>query len=258
MELTKSKIAVTQGEWEDLAHLDPLWAVLSDNAMQFGRWDHAEFFASGQREIDALMSSCGLKQGNNGRVLDFGCGVGRLSRALLPYFGEVYGVDISEEMIRLAQEATPTAKFVLNTVENLRIFEDNYFDFVYSNIVLQHQRTKGIARSYIREFVRVVRPGATIVFQIPRKVSLRDALQPRRRLYSVLKGMGLSAEFLYKRLHLSPMRTISLSPSDVKTAVSLCGGQVLRSAEDNFNRSSMSYIVTKSATPRPSEDEVVP
>lgn len=248
MELTKSKMAVTQGEWEDLARLDPLWAVLSDNAMQFGRWDRAEFFASGQREIDALMRSCGLKQGNHGKVLDFGCGVGRLCRALLPYFGDVYGVDISEEMIRLAQEATPTATFVLNTAENLRIFEDNYFDFVYSNIVLQHQRTKEIARSYIREFVRVVRPGGTIVFQIPKKVSLRDALQPRRRIYSALKKMGISAEFLYKRLRLSPMRSISLSPSDVKTTVSLCGGQLLRSTNDNFNRSSMSYLVSKSAT----------
>ena len=255
MDLTKSKVAVTQGEWEDLAHLDPLWAVLSDNTMQFGRWDQAEFFASGQREIDALMRSCGLHHGDHGKVLDFGCGAGRLSRALLPYFGEVYGVDISEEMIRLAQEATPAAKFVLNTVENLRIFDDNFFDFVYSNIVLQHQRTKEIARSYIREFVRIVRPGGTAVFQVPTKMSLRDSLQPRRRLYSALKKMGVSTEFLYKRLHLSPMRTISLSPSDVQTTVSLCGGQLLRSTHDTFNRNSMSYIVSKSATPQLSDDE---
>lgn len=55
-----SRTAVTQREWEDLARLDPLWTVLSDNRKQFGKWDREEFFPSGQREIDVLMSSCGF------------------------------------------------------------------------------------------------------------------------------------------------------------------------------------------------------
>ena len=74
------KSATTQAEWEDLAALDPLWAILSDDQKQFGRWSIEEFLAAGQREIDDLMAVCGLKQGSNGRVLDFGCGAGRLSR----------------------------------------------------------------------------------------------------------------------------------------------------------------------------------
>ncbi len=239
---------VTQREWEDLARLDPLWAILSDNAKQFGRWDQEEFFASGQLEIDALMSSCRLTTGNNGRVLDFGCGVGRLARALRPYFGEVYGVDISDEMIRLAREYTPSCTFVLNQRDNLSLFQDNFFDFVYSNIVLQHQSNKEMARSYIREFVRIMKPNGTAVFQIPYKLTPRYRLQPRRRLYSLLKSIGLSTEFLYNRLRLSPMRTICLDADDVRATVLAAGGSIVRSHSDHFNHYSMTYGVTKNAS----------
>jgi ubiquinone/menaquinone biosynthesis C-methylase UbiE len=193
------KSVATQREWEDLAELDPLWAILSDHQKQFGRWDLEEFFASGQHEIDALMQACGIGKGSKGRVFDFGCGVGRLSRALRPYFAEVYGVDISEEMIRLARKHTPSCKFFVNQTDDLHLFKDNFFDFVYSNIVLQHQRSRDLAKAYVREFIRVIRPGGTIVFQIPHKLTLRHALQPRRRLYSLLRKCGFSAAYLYNR-----------------------------------------------------------
>src|SRR5205807_547797 len=129
-------------DWEDLAHLDPLFAILTAEGKQFGKWDRNEFFTSGQLEIDTLMRSCGFNSGDNGRALDFGCGVGRLSRALRPYFSEVFGIDISEQMIALAKNATPAVKFLVNRAEHLRTFQDSFFDFVYSNIVLQHQPTR--------------------------------------------------------------------------------------------------------------------
>jgi ubiquinone/menaquinone biosynthesis C-methylase UbiE len=240
-----AKSAATQREWEDLATVDPLWAILSDEKKQFGRWDIEEFFASGQREIDDLMKVCGFRPGFNGRVLDFGCGVGRLSRALRSYFEEVYGVDISEEMIRLAREQTSSCTFLVNQTDNLHLFQNDFFDFVYSNIVLQHQRTGDLAKAYVREFIRVTRPKGMIVFQIPHKLTLRQALQPRRRLYSLLRRFGLSAQDLYNRLHLNPMRTICLSSEEVEETVSSVGARLVRSYPDDFNVHSTSYVVTK-------------
>jgi 2-polyprenyl-3-methyl-5-hydroxy-6-metoxy-1,4-benzoquinol methylase len=243
--MTDSRIVTTKHEWEDLAQLDPLWAILTDNKKQFGRWNQEDFFSSGKQEIDDLMGSCGFVTGNNGRALDFGCGVGRLSRALHSYFAEVYGVDISEEMINLAKKHTPGCVFLINQTENLRLFKDEFFDFVYSNIVLQHQPSKEIAKGYIREFVRIIKPNGIIVFQMPWKCSLRYRLQPRRKLYSLLKALGLSPGFLYNKLHLNPMRTICLSADSVRATVSSAGGQLLRSYSDHFNYCSMSYVVTK-------------
>ena len=89
--MSTSRVAAPQREWEDLAHLDPLWAILTIKDKQFGKWDREEFFNSGQAEIDTLMQSCGFDRGNNGKALDFGCGVGRLSRALRFYFKKFMG-----------------------------------------------------------------------------------------------------------------------------------------------------------------------
>jgi len=232
-------------DWEDLAQLDPLFAILTERGKEFGKWDREEFFSSGMAEIDALMSRCGLKTGDNGRALDFGCGVGRLSRALSRYFGEVCGVDISPEMVRLASQFTPACKFYVNESTDLKIFADNSFDFVYCNIVLQHQPDKETARNYIAEFVRLTKPAGMAVFQIPYKLAFRTLLQPKRRLYSVLRSCGFPADFIYRRLHLNPMRTIAMSPSDVTATVSTRGGQVVHSYSDNFNRNSMTYMVAK-------------
>jgi SAM-dependent methyltransferase len=232
-------------EWEELAQLDPLFAILTEAGKQFGKWDREEFFTSGRVEIDALMKSCGFDGSDNGRALDFGCGVGRLSRNLRAYFGEVFGVDISEEMVGMARQFTPSCTFLVNQTDNLGTFRDDFFDFIYSNIVLQHQPEKEVARCYIREFIRILKPAGIAVFQIPFKLTLRYALQPKRRLYSLFRSCGLPAGLIYNRLHLNPIRTICLATEDVTATVSAGGGRVVRSYPDNFNRNSMSYVVAK-------------
>lgn len=238
-------VALPQREWEDLARLDPLWGILSVPWKQFGKWDVAEFFASGHAEIEKLMVSCALSRGDNGKALDFGCGVGRLSKALVPYFGQVYGVDISAEMVKLARSYAPEVEFLVNQSDNLKLFQDNVFDFIYSNIVLQHQPTGELAKAYMREFVRVVKPNGKIVFQMPYKLAVRQAAQPRRRLYGILRKAGLSAGFIYNKLHLDPMRTISLPTKQVEATVVSAGASLLRVDEDEFNRYSRTYVVTK-------------
>jgi ubiquinone/menaquinone biosynthesis C-methylase UbiE len=150
-------------------------------------------------------------------------------------------------MIELAQQYTPSCKFLLNQSDDLRLFERDFFDFVYSNIVLQHQETKDNAKAYIREFVRVVKPDGMIVFQIPSGMPFRRALQPRRRLYSILRALGFSSKTLYNRLRLNPMRTIWLSSKEVEATVSDAGGSLVRSYADDFNDESKTYVVTKKA-----------
>ncbi|MBV9181549.1 MAG: class I SAM-dependent methyltransferase [Acidobacteria bacterium] len=241
----QSSVPVPHGDWDELAHLDPLWAILTDKEKKFGKWNPEEFFASGQAEIDVLMESCGLPRGDHGRVLDFGCGVGRLSRSLRAYFGEVHGVDISEEMIRLAKEFNPNCRFVVNQADNLKLFADEFFDFVYSNRVLQHQPSQELVARYLREFARVVKPQGTIVVQIPYKLRLRRVLEPRRRVYSFLKTVGFSPSFLYRRLHLNPIHNCCMTPENVHSVLSSAGARVLRSYPDHYNEYSMSYIAVK-------------
>jgi ubiquinone/menaquinone biosynthesis C-methylase UbiE len=243
-------ITAPQSEWEDLARLDPLWAILTDRGKQFGKWNRDEFFHSGETEINHLMASCGFVVGNDGKALDFGCGVGRLSRALRPYFAEVYGVDISEEMVRLAREFTPNCRFLVNQDTKLRLFGDNYFDFIYSNRVLQHQPSRRLVENYIREFVRVVKPRGMVVFQLPFRRRLRRILQPRQRVYSVLRAVGFTPKFLYRNLRLNPIRNSSMAPEQVTAILHSAGAELIRHYPDECNEYSMTYVALKRALPK--------
>jgi ubiquinone/menaquinone biosynthesis C-methylase UbiE len=68
-------------------------------------------------------------------------------------------------------------RHLLNGDNNLRMFPDGSFDMVYSSITLQHLPPRHI-RGYLREFVRVLRPGGLLIFQLPASYrSLRLRLQ---------------------------------------------------------------------------------
>ncbi|MBI5189458.1 MAG: class I SAM-dependent methyltransferase [Nitrospirae bacterium] len=156
--------------WEAIGRHDPLWGVLTDPSKRGGRWDEAEFYATGKAEAARVAEYVRrMAPGHSfGRALDFGCGVGRLSFALAEHYGSVDGVDISKDMLHLAEKNNRfggRVRFTLNT-RCVLPFEDGVFDLVYSNIVLQHMDKKD-ALGYVREFIRVVRPGGLAVFQAP-------------------------------------------------------------------------------------------
>lgn len=187
-----------QRTWEGLAQADPLWAICTDPAKQNRQWNREEFFATGRNEVGVVLhclADLGLQVDGNAPALDFGCGVGRLTRALAEHFSECWGMDISPTMITLAKEFNhdlPQCRFLLNERDNLDSLQDNYFGFVYTSIVLQHMAEKYI-RGYIAELVRVLRPGGVLMFQLPDSLRgsaltrIRARMALRTRLKSVLR-----------------------------------------------------------------------
>lgn len=221
-----------KSDWDAMGELDPLWAILSTDSGRYGKWDVEEFFRTGEAEIRQMMDHAAAlgRPSGRGLALDFGCGVGRLSRALAAYFDQVVGVDISESMIERARElnaAYPACSFVLNTEPDLRLFPDAHFDMIYTNIVLQHVPSQPAIRSYIAEFVRVIRPGGLMVFQLPSHIPLRRRLEPRRRLYHLLRRLGVAERVLYQRLGLFPISMNAIPREDVLAQLKGLGGQVL-------------------------------
>lgn len=166
-----------KNNWDELGRNDPLWVVLTDESKRGGKWEVNEFFETGRREIESVfrqLESLGIAA-RGGKALDFGCGVGRLSQALSNRFEEVHGVDISPSMISSAKDYAQSngrCHFHVNTSDRLDLFGDNTFNFVYSNIALQHIEPQ-YAKNYIREFVRVLSPGGCAVFQALSATALR-------------------------------------------------------------------------------------
>lgn len=227
-------------DWEELAAVDPLWAILAAPEWRWGQWPIDEFFATGEAEIGQVLefaAELGYPERHE-RALDFGCGVGRLTRALAGRFQEAVGVDISAEMIRLARELNPgeNPSFELNTRSDLTQFSSDSFDFVYSVLVLQHLPSKDLVRSYLNEFLRVLRPGGLAVFQALEHLPLAQRLQPRRRAYAVLHRAGLGHEFLLSRLKLVPVRLSTISEAGVRNIVEANGGIVVERVEDHPER----------------------
>ena len=150
---------------------DPLWAVLSDPSKRNKRWNPDAFFATGEPEVQRVFSNLEhLKRPLEfEKVLDFGCGVGRLAGYFLKKFAHYTGVDISPSMIARAKGwncALENADFQLNDRSDLSLFDSDSFDLIYCNLVLQHMDPQ-YSRKYIEEFVRIVKPEGLIVFQIP-------------------------------------------------------------------------------------------
>jgi SAM-dependent methyltransferase len=132
------------------------------------------------------------------RVLDLGCGVGRFAVALSEYLderGRYIGLDTAQESIRLCNRwiasRLPGFAFVWADVFNTNYnrgadlraaqyrfpFEDDGFDFVFSNSLFTHL-VPDDARNYFAEIGRVLRPGGrtlnTMFLLNPESLSLMD------------------------------------------------------------------------------------
>ena len=106
-------------------------------AILHGVSDKDKFWSSG-REVASKLTNFINK---DSVVLDVGCGIGRVEKYLAPHVKEIFGVDISRGMIKIAKKALENydnVHFIKNNGRDLSIFEDNKFDFVFSILVLQH------------------------------------------------------------------------------------------------------------------------
>jgi ubiquinone/menaquinone biosynthesis C-methylase UbiE len=223
--------------WEDMAELDPLWGILANPQARYGKWDVNAFFKTGEDEIRALMEVAGQLGAPKDReaALDFGCGVGRLTRAAAALFHRCVGLDISAGMVQKALELNrqyENCTFQVNDRPDLAAFSDSQFDLIYSFIVLQHVPQKDDIKRYIAEFVRVLKPGGLLAFQLPTHLSWRSRLQPRRRLYAMLRMLGANKGVLYNKLALFPNQLTFIPEKEITSFLKGCGAKILEVETD--------------------------
>src|SRR5207302_5765102 len=100
-------------------------------------WSDEDFYASGGRTVEMsiltdMINICQGKEPKQMRVLEIGCGAGRITRALAGLFGEAHGVDVSGEMVAKARAALadrPNAFVYQNNGKDLTVLGDLVFDF---------------------------------------------------------------------------------------------------------------------------------
>lgn len=238
-------------DWEVLGKLHPLWSVMTNKK----NWDTKEFFLTGESVIQDDMERA-LRLGyprTRETALDFGCGVGRLTRALSKYFTQCFGVDISESMIANAKELNQSitgCTFIVNANPHLRIFPDNSFDMIYSKMVLQHMPNTQMIKSYIAEFVRLLKTDGLLVFQLPSYIPfyIRLGIRCKIWLYTLLQKTGLYNRLTKLQKRVNPMHLNYIPEREVVALLNLDGIHILDIQTDNALISplrSYTYYVTK-------------
>ncbi len=137
-------------------------------------WTDEEFFRSGSAWVEEhvmpfIVDICNQRPLHEMRVLEIGCGAGRMTQPLSKVFGRVDAVDVSSEMIAQARSVLHTCEnveFHVNNGADLSMFANDQFNFAISAIVFQHIPKKAIVENYIRETWRVLRPGSIFKFQV--------------------------------------------------------------------------------------------
>ena len=101
--------------WERVGSLDPYFGVLSHEDFRADRLSPAtleRFWATGTTHVEGVLSDLEQTFGplaHTRSAVDFGCGVGRLLRAMAPHFDVVHGIDVSSTMLSEAAKNTEGA-----------------------------------------------------------------------------------------------------------------------------------------------------
>jgi len=117
------------------------------------------------RHLDAELAHAGRSLGDFARILDFGCGSGRVLRALrrLHPRAELHGTDIDEEAIAwLAWNCPDVARFTVAPHRPPTSYADAAFDFVFGISVFTHL-PQDMEAAWLDELRRIAAPGALLV-----------------------------------------------------------------------------------------------
>jgi SAM-dependent methyltransferase len=144
-----------KNDWDVRAGENAHKAIACDDAQ-----NEAAFRASGERDVQLVLEGVPEILEAHQSALEIGCGTGRLLEPLSRHFDQVFGVDVSGEMVRRGQERLahlPQVHFVETDGLGKLPFRDASFDFCFSYITFHHIPIKSVVRSYINETYRVVK-----------------------------------------------------------------------------------------------------
>ncbi len=211
--------------WDRLSQEDPLWAILSQEDKKGGKWNLDDFLLTGQETVasyHSLLASLVGIPSHFDHILDFGCGIGRLTLSWKQYARLVTGTDISETMINQARQLSaniPGLDYTWNPNPNLSIFPSSSFDLVFSHICLQHIPWP-MTYVYLREFSRICRPEGYVVFQLPSKSIIDQSASRTRRWLIDHLPFGLDRAYRSWRRGTSTVFDMHFTP--VKEVITAC------------------------------------
>ena len=158
--------------WTGLGQTEPHWSVLTVPDYRAAALDPAalaKFFLSGAQEVerlDAWLTRAGWTPRPDAVCVDYGCGVGRVTRSLARRFGHVRGLDVSAPHLAAARAGMPANVDLLPVRGPGDLAALDGIDVFYSIIALQHSPPP-IILDVLRRAFAGLRPGGCAFFQVP-------------------------------------------------------------------------------------------
>lgn len=165
--------------WNARARENPWYFI--NNTLDYSEPDLERFWESGERDLDVILGQQDVAIAPGDRVVEIGCGAGRMTRAIARRAARVYALDVAPKMLEIAHAQNPeleNVEWLLGDGDSLRGVPDRGADACISFVVLQHIPDPRVTLDYVREMGRVLRPGGWSVFQIS---NAPEVHRPRRR-----------------------------------------------------------------------------
>ena len=214
--------AASNIEWRQWGKDDPFYGVASWPGRQRGGlnpWTAEDFFALGRADWMDFRHRWSRYGVDVGRVIEIGCGAGRLTKAMALDFAHVIGVDVSEGMLAVARSHISEANVELRLGDGITLPVDTATaDGVFSAHVFQHFESLELARVNFSEVARILKPGGTMMIHLPvilppsglpgilpalaarQKLSDLRAMVQRRRGAPVMRGLQYPWTWLRREL----------------------------------------------------------
>lgn len=111
--------------------------------------------------VDLMVAEFIRRVQGTGRVLDAGCGPGRVTRHLADHGVDAFGIDLSAEMARVAGDLYPDLQFAVGSIDALAVADASLAGVLawYSIIHTPPAALAGV----LAEFLRVLRPGGWLL-----------------------------------------------------------------------------------------------
>ncbi len=100
------------------------------------------------------------------KIIDFGCGPGRMVERIKKFCDHVDGIDISEYAVAYARENIPNSNFYISSGIDVGDAPENTYDLVFCTISLQHIPCKTIRKNLYRGFFNILKPGGKVALQV--------------------------------------------------------------------------------------------